>query len=311
MVFAALGTDTGGSIRIPASLCGVVGLKPTYGRVSCRGVIPLSVSLDHVGPLARNSTDAAVLLEIVSDPRHKFRSPFSARKVGRAVLKGITLGRPREFFFDRLDPEVESAIEAAMKSFERAGVRITEIPLPSAAAWGEAGAQIALAEARQHHESQGYFPARANEYGDDVRARLKQGAAVKAIDYLQAMSLRKRAAIEFDEAFGRADAIITPATPVPATPLGASVLQIRGGEETVRSAMVRLDRPANVSGNPAVSIPCGWTKNGLPIGLQLIGRHWDEAMLLQIAGAAAKELRVMRRADFKASLNSAAARPAG
>jgi len=299
MAFAALGTDTGGSIRIPASLCGIVGLKPTYGRVSCRGVIPLSRSLDHVGPLARSAADAALLLELLSEARHAFRSPFSTRTSStrtsrRAKLKKITFGRPSEFFFDRLNEEVQSAIEAAMNLFEKAGARIVEVSLPNAANWGEAGTQIALAEARRYHESQGYYPARAEDYGDDVQERLEQGATVRAIDYLQAMETRERAAAEFDAAFGLADVIIAPATPVAATRIGESMVNIRGEEETVRSAMVRFSRPANLSGNPALSIPCGWTKGGLPIGLQFIGKRWDEARLLQIADAAAGELSDIR-----------------
>jgi aspartyl-tRNA(Asn)/glutamyl-tRNA(Gln) amidotransferase subunit A len=168
------------------------------------------------------------------------------------------------------------------------------VSLPNAANWGEAGTQIALAEARRYHESQGYYPARAEEYGEDVRKRLEQGATVRAIDYLQAMETRERATAEFDAAFDAADVIVAPATPTPATRIGESMVKIRGEEETVRSAMVRLSRPANVSGNPAISIPCGWTKNGLPIGLQLIGKRWDEPALLQIAAAASGVLSDIR-----------------
>jgi aspartyl-tRNA(Asn)/glutamyl-tRNA(Gln) amidotransferase subunit A len=295
MAFAALGTDTGGSIRIPASLCGVVGLKPTYERVSRRGVIPLSRSLDHVGPLARSAVDAALLLEVLSDTRHRFHSPFSSRKSSRRTsrrskLRKITFGRPSEFFFDRVNEEVQAAISAAIDRLRRTGARVVEISLPNAANWGEAGTQIALAEARQYHESQGYYPARAEEYGVDVRMRLEQGATVRAIDYLQATETRARAIAEFDAVFGAVDVIIAPATPVAATRIGESMVTILGEEEMVRSAMVRLSRPANVSGNPAISIPCGWTKNGLPIGLQLIGKRWDEATLLQIAAVASEVL---------------------
>ncbi|MFZ0037994.1 MAG: amidase [Candidatus Acidiferrales bacterium] len=309
MAFAALGTDTGGSIRIPASLVGVVGLKPTYGRVSCRGVIPLSRSLDHVGPLARCAADAALLLETLSDATHAFHSPFSSRKSRYASLRKITFGRPRDFFFDLVDQEVQSAIDRAVKRFEKAGACMIETSLPNAAKWGEAGTQIALAEARQYHESQGYYPARAAEYGADVRLRLEQGATVRAIDYLQAMETRARADSEFDAAFGRADAIIAPTTPIAATRIGESGVKIRGEDETVRSAMVRFSRPANVSGNPAISIPCGYTKTGLPIGLQFIGKKWHEARLLQIADAAAEELSDVVAAGLKESQKLAAAHP--
>jgi aspartyl-tRNA(Asn)/glutamyl-tRNA(Gln) amidotransferase subunit A len=304
MVFASLGTDTGGSIRIPSSLCGTVGLKPTFERVSCQGVIPLSVSLDHVGPIARSVADAAMLLQILSGTRDSFHSPYSTARNRPVAFKKVTIGWPRDFFFDLVDDEVQSAIEAAIRRFEKAGAQVMEISLPEIARWGEAGTQIALAEARRYHESKGYFPARANDYGDDVRTRLEQGAIVKAIDYLQALSLRARAAAEFDGAFDRADVIVAPSTPVTATRIGAGAVKIRGSEETVRSAMVRLSRPANVSGNPAISIPCGWTKDGLPIGLQLIARRWDEGKLFQIADAAAQELRSLLNSRFTASLRS-------
>jgi aspartyl-tRNA(Asn)/glutamyl-tRNA(Gln) amidotransferase subunit A len=290
MSFGAVGTDTGGSIRIPASLCGIVGLKPTFGRVSCRGVIPLSPSLDHVGPLARSVADAALMLEVLSDRRRSFRSPFQVRKARAGGLKKVTIGWPRDFFFDRVDEEVQSAIKSAMKLFEKCGARLEEIALPHIAEQGEAGTQIALAEARRYHESKGYYPARAEDYGEDVRARLEQGATVRAIDYLEALETRERATAGFDSLFGKADVIVAPATPVAAPRIGDRTVSIRGEEETVRMALVRVSRPANVTGNPAISIPCGWTKSGLPIGLQFIGRHWDEARLLQIADAASAEL---------------------
>ncbi len=311
MVYAALGTDTGGSIRIPASLCGVAGLKPTFGRVSCRGVIPLSRSLDHLGPLARSVADTALLLDVLSDARHAFRSPLPSRESRPASLKKIIFGRPREFFFDLVNEEVQSEIESAMIRFEKAGARIAEISVPDSAKWGDAGTQIALAEARRYHESQGYYPARAEEYGDDVRKRLEQGSTVRAIDYLQAMETREHALSEFDLGFGGADVMIAPATPIAATRIGEGLVNVRGEEETVRSAMVRLSRPANVSGNPAISIPCGWTKNGLPIGLQLIGKHWDDTRLLQIADAAAEELSGIVTAGFTESRKFVAEPQAG
>ena len=309
MGFASAGTDTGGSIRIPASLCGIVGLKPTFGRVSVRGVIPLSPSLDHAGPLTRSVRDAALMLEILSDRRRAFRSPFGVKKRRAGGLKNLMIGWPRNYFFDRVDEEIQAAVEGAMRLFEKSGARVVEIELPQVAEQGDAGTQIALAEARHYHESKGYFPARAKDFGDDVRSRLEQGASVRAIDYLKALEIRERAAADFDAVIGRADVIVAPATPITAPRVGQNTVIIRGEEETVRSALVRISRPANVSGNPAISIPCGWTKSGLPIGLQFIGKHWDEARLLQVADGASKELSSRVQIGIRRSLKSAAARP--
>lgn len=294
MGFGSVGTDTGGSIRVPASLCGIVGLKPTFGRVSCRGVIPLSRSLDHAGPLARSVADAGLLLEVIAGKKHAFRSQFGAREAGRSPVRArrmkFKLGWPREFFFERVDEEVERAIRAAVKRIEKRGAQIEEVSLAHIGEAGEAGTQIALAEAREYHESQGFYPARADEYGADVRSRLEQGASVRAIDYLRAFAARARVVAGFDAAFERVDAIIAPGAVIPAPPLGQNLVRIRGEELKVRAVLVGTSRPANLTGHPAISIPCGWTNNRLPIGLQLIGRHWDEARLLQIAGAMEEEL---------------------
>ncbi|MFZ0637252.1 MAG: amidase [Candidatus Acidiferrales bacterium] len=294
MGFGSVGTDTGGSIRVPASLCGIVGLKPTFGRVSCRGVIPLSRSLDHVGALARSVADAGLLLEVIAGKKHAFRSPFGARQAGRSRVRArrmkFKLGWPREFFFERVDEEVERAIRAAVKRIEKRGAQIEEISLRNIAEAGDAGTHIALAEAREYHEAQGYYPARADEYGADVRSRLEQGASGRAIDYLRAFAARARVVAGFDAAFEQVDAIIAPGAVIPAPPLGQNLVRIRGEELKVRAVLVGTSRPANLTGHPAISIPCGWTNNRLPIGLQLIGRHWDEARLLQIAGAMEEEL---------------------
>jgi len=281
MGFGSVGTDTGGSIRIPSSLCGIVGLKPTFGRVSTRGVIPLSVSLDHVGPLARTVDDVALLLETIAAKEHAFRA--NAGGAGKSRRLRVTLGWPREFLFDRVDDEVLRAIEAAVKLLEKRGAKVRPISLPHLADSADAGTQIALAEALHYHQSAGYYPARAADYGNDVRTRLEQGSNVRAADYLAALDARARIAAEFDEALTTVDAIVAPSTPIAAPRIGESVVKIRGEEETVRSALVRVSRPANFTGHPAISIPCGFTADGLPVGMQLIGRHWDEAQLLAIA----------------------------
>jgi len=283
MGFASLGTDTGGSIRIPAALCGIVGLKPTFDRVSCRGVIPLSPSLDHVGPLAKSPEDAALLLEAIAKTGRALPSPFRSRTARKARRPAIRLGWPREFFFDHVDEEVQSIIEETIRAVEKSGVKVERVSLPHIADSADAGTQIALAEATHYHQSRSYFPARADDYGQDVRGRLEQGAGVRAIDYLQALAVRERVIADFTDAFRRVDAVVAPTVPIPAPLIGQKMVTLRGEEETVRSALVRMNRPANFTGHPAISIPCAITRDRLPVGLQLIGPRWEEVRLLQIA----------------------------
>jgi aspartyl-tRNA(Asn)/glutamyl-tRNA(Gln) amidotransferase subunit A len=281
--FGSVGTDTGGSIRIPAALCGIVGLKPTFGRVSTRGVVPLSVSLDHVGPLARNVDDVSLLLAAISSKEHPFRAASASKHPGKSRRTRVKLGWPRNFFFDRVDDEVLQAIEVAVKLLEKRGAQVKQISLSHIADSADAGTQIALAEALNFHQSSGFYPARAADYGTDVRARLEQGANIRAADYLHALESRARIAAEFDAALAEVDAIVAPSAPIAAPHIGETVVRIRGEEETVRSALVRVSRPANFTGHPAISIPCGFTSEGMPIGLQLIASHWNEANLLEIA----------------------------
>jgi aspartyl-tRNA(Asn)/glutamyl-tRNA(Gln) amidotransferase subunit A len=283
MGFASMGTDTGGSIRIPASLCGIVGLKPTYGLVSVAGVVPLAETLDHAGPLGRTVTDVCIMLQAVTVKYPKGAPAPECRKLRKNIPRRFRLGWPKEYFFDRVDAEVRRAIEAAGKTLESLGARIEEVSLPHLADSVEPSTNIAMAEATRYHEAQGFFPARAAEYGEDVRKRLEMGREVRAVDYLNAFAVKREIEKEFQAAFARVDAIIAPALPIAAPRIGENELMIEGEKETVRSALVRLNRPANLTGDPAISIPCGFTRAGLPIGLQLIGAHWSEARLLAIA----------------------------
>ncbi len=290
LCFASLGSDTGGSIRIPAALCGIVGLKPTFGRVSCHGVVPLCPSFDHVGLLARTVADAAILLGGVAG--HDRLDGTTARRLVpdyrsglRRPLRKFRLGRPREYFWEKLDAEVRRAVEAASLSFERCGAVVEEISLPHIAESVEPSTHIALAEARYFHESAGYFPARAADYSEEVRKRLEMGAKVRAVDYLKALEVRKVVQGDFEAAFARVDAILAPTAPIVAPRISEERVRIGSEEESVRSALLRLNRPANLTGLPAISVPCGFTPAGLPVGLQLIGRAFDEATLLRIACA--------------------------
>jgi aspartyl-tRNA(Asn)/glutamyl-tRNA(Gln) amidotransferase subunit A len=287
---ASVGTDTGGSIRVPSSFCGTTGLKPTFGRVSVFGVQPLSPSLDHVGPLARSVSDAAILLGVIGgrDPM----DPTSANKkvedfhgALKKPIRKFRLGRPREHYWEKLDPEVRRAADAAVRDMEKRGAVVREVSLPHLKESLSAATDVSTAEIYHVHESAGYFPARAGDYGESVRNRIAAGANVLAHRFLAGLDVRKRLLAEFDAAFQEVDAIVAPTLPVPAPPIGAEFMQIDGEQIGVRPAVVGHARPANFTGLPAISVPCGFTNGGLPIGLQLIGRAFDEATLLRIAYA--------------------------
>ena len=287
---ASVGTDTGGSIRIPAAMCGIVGLKPTFGRVSVFGTVPLAPTFDHVGPLARCVSDAAILLGVVAgsdplDPASSAHRVEDFKAALRKPLRKFRLGRPREYFWEKLDGEVRRATEAAVRGMEKHGATVREISLPHLSESTDAAANISLAEARYGHETAGYFPAHAHEYSEEVRQRIDAGGEVLATQYLAGLDVQKRVRAEFEAAFQEVDAIVAPTAPVPAPPIGAEYVKIDGEQIGVRAALVGMNRPANFTGHPAISVPCGFTREGLPVGLQLIGRSFDESTLLQIAFA--------------------------
>jgi aspartyl-tRNA(Asn)/glutamyl-tRNA(Gln) amidotransferase subunit A len=285
---ASIGTDTGGSIRVPSAFCATVGLKPTFGRVSVFGTMPLSPSLDHVGPIARSVADVAILLGAIAgrdplDPTSSPRPVDDFLAVLRKPLRKFRLGRPREHYWEKVDPEVRRLAEAALTDMEKRGAMVTEISMPNLKPSLEAATEISLAEALHVHEAAGYFPSRAADYGAEVRQRIESGAKVLAHRYLAGFDLRKRLVSEFDEAFRVVDAIVAPALPVAAPPIGAEFVRIDEEDISTRAAIVGHCRPANFTGLPAISIPCGFTKDGLPVGLQLIGQAFGEASLLRIA----------------------------
>jgi aspartyl-tRNA(Asn)/glutamyl-tRNA(Gln) amidotransferase subunit A len=295
---ASVGTDTGGSIRIPAALCGIVGLKPTFGRVSCHDVIALAPTFDHVGPLARTAADAALIFGAIAgrDPldaatlsQPRFKSFADVRQLLQRLRpqfskkRPLKLGLPREYFFTGLSENVREAVKLAVHSFEELGAIVEEVSLPNINDGDDASTFIALAEATHYHRSQGWFPAHSAEYGEDVIKRLEMGLDIRAADYLAAREVQSRVRAEFDLALKQVDAIIAPTVPMTAPRIGENVVQIESTEEPVRGALIRLNRPANFTGLPAISLPCGWSDENLPIGLQLIGNAWAEEHLLVIA----------------------------
>jgi aspartyl-tRNA(Asn)/glutamyl-tRNA(Gln) amidotransferase subunit A len=284
----ALGTDTGGSVRIPASLCGIVGLKPTYGRVSRAGVVPLAWSLDHVGPMARTVADAAILLQALAgqDPTDSSTAAVPVpdyRSSMAGDIRGLRVGIVRELFFDRLDPDVRAAVEAAARALEGLGVRVEEVRLPRIHHATPAVFAIISAESMAYHEP--YLKTRASEYGADVRARLLTGQFVLATQYLKAQRARQVVRAEVDGVLRTVDALLTPTTPIPAPRTDEREATVEGVREDVRGWLTRCTRPINLTGNPALSVPCGLTRDGLPIGLQLVGRQFDEATLLRLGQA--------------------------
>jgi aspartyl-tRNA(Asn)/glutamyl-tRNA(Gln) amidotransferase subunit A len=283
LCYGSVGTDTGGSIRIPASLCGVVGFKPGLGRVNAEDVIPLSPTLDFVGTLARSVEDAALLLDPIF-VRSKDEKKLLPTKASSRALKP-RLGIPKEFFLDVLDPEVSAAFTSSLSKLEKRGARLKEISLPQLLETEDAGNQIAWVEATLYHEQAGWFPDRVAEYSEDVYERLELGSKVTAFRYLKALALREKFKEHLLEAFtaNALDALVVPTTPIAATRLGEDSVTIDGTAHPTRALLLRLNRPANLAGVPAISVPVGLTKKGLPIGLQFIAEWTDESLLLELA----------------------------
>jgi len=296
LCYGSIGTDTGGSIRIPASLCGIVGLKPGIDRVSAEGVVPLSSHLDFVGPLARTVVDAALLLNPIF-VRGKAESGLSSvRRLSTRTSK-FRLGLPKEFFLDLVSDEVCIQFHEAVRSLQKHGAKVKAISIPLLDETEEAGNQIAWAEATHFHQQAGWFPTHSADYGEGVRARLEMGTKISAADYLQAVATREKFIQQFHIAMTEAevDALVVPTTPIAAPLIGEESTPIGEANHPTRTLLLRLNRPANLAGIPAVSLPCGFTAAGLPVGLQLIGAVTDELRLLRIAQVAQAIMPVLRR----------------
>ena len=291
----ALGSDTGGSIRIPAAVCGHVGLKPTFGRISVHGVFALAQSLDTVGPMCRYVHDVALMMNALAgyDPRdvHSENRPVPDYTEGlEQPVRGRKAGVPKQHFFDELDPEVERIVGEAIKVLEGLGVEIVELDLPSAPAGHEVTLTLLTAEAGQFHEQR--LAAHREDYGVDVRELLEDGLSLSATDYVKAVRVREIVKREFVEAFEGVDCILSPTAPI-AAPL-RSTHDLSGGSESnrIRPRLTRNTRLINLLGLPSISVPCGFaqvessdSEVGLPVGLQITGSWWSEKTLLRVAHA--------------------------
>lgn len=282
----SLGSDTGGSIREPAALCGIVGLKPTYGRVSRFGVIPLAWSLDHAGPITKNVEDAALILGVIAgrDPKDATSSDVVVPDYAGALkeeVKGLRVGVPKEYFFEELDSELHEHVKKAIEVLRGLGLAVEEVSLPSAKysptlLWVTLGA-----EASSYHEP--FFKTRAEEYGRDVRANLEVAQFMLAADYLKAQRVRSILREQLLEVLKKVDVVVSPTTPLPAPKIGEREPMIGNREIRTVGGMGRFTCPFNLSGLPTISLPCGFTSSGLPIGFQIAGRPFDEETVLRVA----------------------------
>ena len=284
----SLGSDTGGSIRIPASLCGVVGLKPTFGRVSRHGVFPLGHTLDHAGPFGLTVRDTAWVYEAIAGPDARDDScverPDPAPRLDpEPRLDGKKIGVPRNFYFEHLDPDVDSAVRAALKALEEIGATLVDIDVPDIVEFNAVGRLILLAEASSVHRRR--LRERRQDFGDDVRVMLDQGQLISAAEYLDAQRRRRELNRGFNALLEQVDVIAAPTIPITAAKIGQMTAIIGGEEENVRLATTRLVRALNMTGLPLLSVPCGLSTAGLPIGLQLIGPLFGEAGLLEVGHA--------------------------
>lgn len=285
---ASTGSDTGGSIRIPASFCGVVGLKPTYGRVSRTGIFPESWSLDHAGPITKRVQDAALLLRIMAgrdelDPTSSGLPVPDYLEEVKLGISGLRVGVPTNYFYEHCDKEVAEAVRSAIDLLKDLECRMVEFEFPCIPEIMAAYTTLDSCEASAYHERS--IEQRAGDFQPDVRLLLEQGMFIPATYYIQALRIRAVIFTQITNLFDRFDVIVTPSEPMVAPEVGQQTVRFGDLEESLDSALVRYLAPFNLTGLPALSIPCGFSGSGLPIGMQIIGRGYDESTVLRVGYA--------------------------
>jgi len=288
LTFAALGSDTGGSVRMPAHFCGVTGLKTTVGRISRAGAMPLSQSLDTVGPLARSAEDCALLTGLMAgadpDDPTAIAGPLpDYAAAAREPIKGLTIGIPAAFYVDDLDPEVARILDETVAALKREGAGIVDVELPDQRQLTSACQLVLAVEAAAFHKR--WMIERPQDYGPQVLMRLQNGLAISGVSYLEAMRWRGPALAAHLAAVTGVDAVIAPVAPVAAPTIAESDVGNSPDAEAVIQRLTRFTRPINYLGLPSLAVPAGFTRSGLPVGMQLIGRSFGEAMLLRIGAA--------------------------
>jgi aspartyl-tRNA(Asn)/glutamyl-tRNA(Gln) amidotransferase subunit A len=288
LTYAALGSDTGGSIRMPAHFCGVTGLKTTYGRISRAGAMPLSQSLDTVGPLAQTVEDCALLLALMAgpdleDPTASHAPVADYMAATKASLKGLKIGVPSNFYVDDLDKEVARTLDDTIATLKREGAQIIQVELPDQRQLSAACQLLLAVEAAAFHKR--WLIERPQDYGAQVLMRLQNGLAIPGVTYLETMRWRGPALAAHVAATCQVDAVIAPVAPMPAPTIAESDVGNSPDAEAVIQRLTRFTRPINYLGLPSLAIPSGFTKAGLPVGMQLIGRSLDEATIMTIGAA--------------------------
>ncbi len=274
MALATVGTDTGGSIRIPAACCGIVGLKPSLGEVPTEGVVPLSSTFDHVGPLAASVADAWTVFRVLT-------GDLAPPPLAPATASALRLAVPRPYFLDMLDDDVRARFEASLEAFRTAGVRVREIEIPHTETIANVYIRISLKEAAAYHAAT--LAAVPERYTPPVRQRLEMGRNIQHEEYMLALGGREQLRRDVDAVFADCDALALPTLPIPAPKIGAETVQVGPAEQPLRNVMLRLTQLFNITGNPAISIPCGLTREGMPCGLQLAGARGRTRELVQAA----------------------------
>jgi aspartyl-tRNA(Asn)/glutamyl-tRNA(Gln) amidotransferase subunit A len=283
MAYASIGTDTGGSIRIPSAACGLVGLKPTIGELPTDGIVPLSETMDHPGPMCLSVEDTALLYGVL-------RGVANPTVPAARQVSGLRFGIPRPYFFDLLDTQVAARFDEACERLRTAGAVLEDVVIPHTKEIGSIYVHIALPEAAAYHATT--LESRPQDYTENVRLRLEMGRYILAEDYVRAQRGRQQLIRDVREALNGRDGLLLPSMPVPATKLGVPTVSLGGTEETVRTITLRLTQLFNITGHPAISLPCGTTSEGLPVGIQIVGVRNRTPELLEVAAAVEKALAV-------------------